>query len=194
MATRVETTPRPLRADAQRNRDKLVAVATKAFTDSSTEVSLEQIAREAGVGIGTLYRNFATRELLVLAVYEQQIDDLDRLSAELVGGNDPVGALRTWMLAFTDYVAVKRGLISLLRSMIEADGALLDQAKRKLRAAADRLLDAAKSTGAIRDLSAEDLVRTLSGVCMASGDTTFPATVVDLIVDGLRYRAAEPAG
>ena len=194
MATRIETTPRPLRADAQRNRDKLVAVATKAFTDSPTEVSLEQIAREAGVGIGTLYRNFPTRELLVLAVYEQQIDDLDRLSAELVGGKDPVGALRTWMLAFTDYVAVKRGLISLLRSMIEADGALLDQAKLKLRAAADRLLEAAKSTGAIRDLSAEDLVRTLSGVCMASGDTTFPATVVDLIVDGLRYRAAEPAG
>lgn len=186
--------PRPLRADAKRNRDKLVAVATRAFAEGVAEVSLEQIARDAGVGIGTLYRNFPTRELLVLAVYEQQIDDLDRLSSELAESDDPVAALRTWMLAFTDYVAVKRGLIALLRSMIEADGSLLDAARAKLRDAADRLLAAAAAAGAIRELSADDLVRTLSGVCMASGDATFPPTVVDLIVDGLRYRAGTPTG
>ena len=182
---------KPLRADARRNREKLLSAAAEAFTAHGVEVSLEEIARQAEVGIGTLYRNFPTREALVLAVYQQQIEDLDVLSRTLLDEHPPLEALRIWMSAFTDYVAVKRGLINLLKVMIEADGQLLDGARETLRSAADRLLAAAKETdGITSDISGGDLVRTLSGVCMTSSAGAVPTSVIELIFDGLRYRAA----
>src|SRR5947209_1860337 len=121
-----EIKPRPLRADAQRNRDKLIEVATTAFTQEGVDVALEEIARRADVGIGTLYRNFPTREALVLAVYRKQIDGLQAAAQELPKTLGPANALREWMRGFVEYGAVKRGLVALLKSMMETESNLFD--------------------------------------------------------------------
>ena len=141
---------RPLRADAQRNRDKLLRVAAEAFTDVGVDVPLEEIARRAGVGIGTFYRHFPTREALVVAVYRQQIDDLAAAARELPLVHPPADALREWMHAFVDYAAVKRGMVALLKSMMETDSHLFDDARATLYAAAGSLMTAAAEAGEIR--------------------------------------------
>ena len=101
-------TDRPLRADARRNRDRLLAAATQALADG--EVSLEAIARAAGVGIGTLYRHFPTRAALVEAAYRTELDRVTDLSAELAGKLPAADGLRAWMDGFVDYLATKRGM------------------------------------------------------------------------------------
>jgi AcrR family transcriptional regulator len=189
-------TPRPLRADAQRNRDRLIEVATTAFTDSGVDVALEEIARQAEVGIGTLYRHFPTREALVMAVYRKQIDDLEVAAQQLPLTHRPAEALRLWMRGFVEYGAVKRGLVVLLRTMMDTDSDLFDHARTTLRESAHRLMAAAADAGEIRpDFAAQDVVRALGGICMATdradaGGTAL--TLVDLVFDGLRYGA--PAG
>src|SRR3954453_4228689 len=101
-----EAKPRPPRADAQRNRDKLIEVATTSFTELGVDVPLEEIARRADAGIGTLYRNFPTREALVLAVYRNQIEGLATAARELPKTLGPADALREWMRGFVEYGAV----------------------------------------------------------------------------------------
>ncbi len=184
---------KPLRADARRNREKLLSAAADAFSTHGVEASLEDIARVAGVGIGTLYRNFPTRETLVLGVYQQQVADLETLSVELLGRLAPVDALLEWMRGFVRYAALKRGLVGMLKSMISTDTTIMDTAKATLRGSAQRLLDAAAADRSIRtDIDAPDLLRAIGGVCMASdqpGPVDGRLKLVDLIHDGLRYRA-----
>ena len=187
------TTARPLRADAQRNRDRLIDVATTAFTETGVDVALEDVARQAEVGIGTLYRHFPTREALVMAVYRKQIDALELAARQLPLTHGPAEALRLWMRGFVEYGAVKRGLVVLLRTMMDTDSDLFDHARATLRESADRLMAAAADAGEIRpDFKAADVVRALGGICMAtdraeSGGAAL--TLVDLVFDGLRYRA-----
>lgn len=190
------TTARPLRADAQRNRDRLIEVATTAFTDSGVDVALEDIARRAEVGIGTLYRHFPTRETLVMAVYRKQIDDLASAAQSLPLLHGPAEALRLWMRGFVEYGAVKRGLVVLLRTMMDTDTHLFDHARATLRRSAEDLMTAAAAAGEIRpDFAADDVIRALGGICMATDRPDAGATaltLVDLVFDGLRYGA--PAG
>jgi AcrR family transcriptional regulator len=184
---------RPLRADAQRNRDRLIEVATTAFTDSGVDVALEDIARRAEVGIGTLYRHFPTREALVMAVYRKQIDDLEMAAQQLPLTHGPAEALRLWMRGFVEYGAVKRGLVVLLRTMMDTDSDLFDHARSTLRRSAEGLMTAAAASGEIRpDFAADDVIRALGGICMATDRPDAGATaltLVDLVFDGLRYGA-----
>jgi len=107
---------RALRADAQRNRERLLAVAARAFSAEGPEVTLESVAREAGVGIGTLYRHFPTREALVEAAYRNELTRLCEAAGELLAAEPPDLATRAWMDRFIDYMATKRGMAEALRA------------------------------------------------------------------------------
>jgi len=184
---------RPLRADAQRNRDRLIEIATVAFADAGSEVALEEIARSAQVGIGTFYRHFPSREALVLAVYRKQIRDLQDAAVELPLTHSPADALRLWMRGFVEYGTVKRGLVALLRSMIQTETDTFDQARATLLESAGILMAAAARAGEIRpDVAPGDVIRALGGICMATDrpDSAGSAVaLVDLVFDGLRYGA-----
>lgn len=188
-----------LRADAARNRARLLAAATAAFADRGVETSLEDIAKAAGVGIGTLYRHFPTREDLVLAVYGAQIAALDQRSRELASSAEPGEALRDWMRGFVDFYAVKQGMVTLLRTMMNGSRSeQFEQTRATLREAAERMLAPAIDAGVIRqDVAAPELLRALGGICLTSDPRTTPASstlaLVDLVFDGLRYGAPVPA-
>lgn len=186
---------KPLRADAARNRQKLVDVATTAFTDD-VDTPLDEIAKRAGVGIGTLYRHFPTRCDLVLAVYGDQVAGLEQRSYDLPKEMNPGEALHEWMRGFVGYYAVKMGLINLLRSMMQGNPETFESARRRMRESAERVLQPAIDAGAVRaDATPAELTRALGGVCLASttpeGQQTSLA-VVDLIYDGLRFGAPNP--
>src|SRR5689334_1894720 len=140
-----------LRADAARNRSRLLDAATVAFADRGADASLDDIAKAAGLGIGTLYRHFPTREDLVLAVYGAQIDALDQRSRELAASDDPGEALREWMRGFVDFYAVKQGMVTLLRTMMNGSRAgQFEQTRATMREAAERVLAPATAAGVIR--------------------------------------------
>ena len=184
-----------LRADAARNRARLLEVATRMFAERGVETSLDDVAKAAGVGIGTLYRHFPTREDLVLAVYGAQIDALDERSRELAVSEDPGEALREWMRGFVDFYAVKQGMVTLLRTMIEGSRSQhFEQTRETLRVAAERMLTPAIEAGVIRqDVAAPELLRALGGICLTSDPKSTPPSstlaLVDLVYDGLRYGA-----
>ncbi len=187
------TAKKPLRADAARNRRLLIDTAATAFAERGVEVALDDVAKTAGVGIGTLYRHFPTREDLVLAVYETRVDDLVQRSEELAVAADSGEALHAWMHEFVDFYAVKRGMVHLLRSMIDADRAQFDQIRARLMHAADVVLAPAIAAGAIRpDVTSAELTRALGGICLSNSQAEADAMSIDLvhlIYDGLRYGA-----
>ncbi|MDQ6659277.1 MAG: TetR/AcrR family transcriptional regulator [Actinomycetota bacterium] len=184
---------RPLRADARRNRDAVLATAAAAFADHGVEASLEDIAKSAGVGIGTLYRHFPTREDLVYGVYRREVEQLSASAPVLAAELPPAQALREWMRRFVQYAATKRGLVGMLRSMMQTQAERFADLRTLVRDAAQMLLIAAADAGEIRgDISAEDLMRSMGGICMASDQSGPPENaerLVDLVFDGLRYGA-----
>ncbi|NUR30967.1 MAG: TetR/AcrR family transcriptional regulator, partial [Catenulispora sp.] len=160
MATRETGPDSPGRADAQRNRQRLIEVAQRAFTAGGDgRVSLEAVAKAAGVGIGTLYRHFPTREALVEAVYLAERARLCDAAQELLAEQPPERALRSWMDRFGDYIATKREMADALRALI-ADGTVTrSQARSQLSAAVHLMLEAGGASGTIRqDSRAEDVV------------------------------------
>lgn len=179
---------RAVRVDAQRNRNRLVEVAREAFTAGDGKVSLEAIAREAGVGIGTLYRHFPTREALVEAVYRAERTRLCDMADELLATAPPDRALRVWMDRFADYMATKREMADALRALITSGTITYVQAREELSAAARKLLDAGAAAGTLRaDVAAEDVVVGLLGIHLACADQRDQATrLLDLMMDGLR--------
>ncbi|WP_446666578.1 TetR/AcrR family transcriptional regulator [Flexivirga sp. B27] len=188
---------KPLRADAARNRQKLIDIATKAFTDD-VDTPLDEIAKRAGVGIGTLYRHFPTRCDLVLAVYGDQVSALEERSYDLPKELEPGEALHEWMRGFVGYYAVKMGLINLLRSMMQGNPQTFESARNRMRESAERVLQPAIDAGVVRpDATAAELTRALGGVCLASSTPEGQETslaVVDLIYDGLRFGAPRNGG
>ncbi len=186
---------RPLRKDAQRNRDLLLDVAQKLFTAHGVEYPLEDIAREAGVGIGTLYRHFPTRGALIEAVYRREVAALCDSVDTLLATRTPVDALDAWMHNFVAYVATKRGLSAALQEMMKAEPDLFNQTRQNIRTAASRVLDAAVADGSIRPvLDADDLIRAMSSICMSADDPEHPdraTRLVGVLLDGMR---AHPAG
>lgn len=185
--------PTPARADAQRNRRRLIEVAQRAFTGGDakvSKVSLEAVAKEAGVGIGTLYRHFPTREALVEAVYLAERGRLCDAAEELLTEQPPERALRTWMDRFADYIATKREMADALRALI-ADGTVTrSQAREQLSAAVRTMLDAGAAAGTLReDARAEDVVVALVGVfsvCTLPEHREQAGRLLDLLMDGLR--------
>jgi AcrR family transcriptional regulator len=184
---------RPQRADARRNRDRLLEVAVRAFSTDGPEVSLDAIAKEAGVGIGTLYRHFPTREALVEAAYRSELDRLCESAPELLKTSPAEVALRAWMDRFVDYMTTKRGMSGALRAVIASGGNPFAHSRDRLLAALTTLLEAGAAAGTIRtDVPAADLLIGLGGVTLAAGDAAQrdqAGRLLDLLMDGLRRHA-----
>ncbi len=184
---------RPLRADARRNRDRLLAVAVRAFSEDGPDVTLESIARDAGVGIGTLYRHFPTREALVEAAYRNELGRLCDAAADLLQAGPPDQATRVWMDRFIDYMTTKRGMADALRALIASGGDPFAQSRGRLLGAITTLLAAGAAAGTMRgDVEPGDVLASLSGVSLAAGEPgqrDQARRMLDLLMDGLRYRS-----
>ncbi|MGV9292889.1 TetR/AcrR family transcriptional regulator [Amycolatopsis sp. NPDC003676] len=186
-------TPKP-RADATRNRQQLLDVATRLFASADTEPSMRAIASEAGVGIATLYRHFPTRESLVDAVYQDQVSRLTAGARELLAEVGPATALRRWMDLFGDWIATKNGMLDTLLAMVESGEIVHAHTRTELLAAVDGLLEAGRTSGELRpDVPAEDIAAALIGIFTVAGSPEHKAMagrLLDLLMDGLRPTAA----
>ncbi|GGP83880.1 TetR/AcrR family transcriptional regulator [Saccharothrix coeruleofusca] len=181
--------PRPLRADARRNRDRLLATALQAFSQEGAEVPLESIAKRAGVGIGTLYRHFPTREALAEAVYRAELDKLCDAAPELLGALPADQALRAWMDRFLGYRATKRGLADALRAVVSSGAAPYAHSLERLVEAIATLLDAGADQGVLRpEVDPVDVLTGISGAFLATDDPVRAGRVLDLLLEGLRGR------
>lgn len=185
---------RPLRADARRNRDKIVAAARAAFAAAGDSVPLENIARDAGVGVGTLYRNFPAREALVEAVYAAELDDVTSSVPGLLERFPPDVALRAWLDRYAEFSTVKRGMIDTLRAGWSA-GRITPRTRERLNAVIETILAAGARAGSLRgDVRADDVTSMLLGVFLstaASGGTAEQRSrLLDLLVDALRSPGA----
>jgi AcrR family transcriptional regulator len=180
---------RALRADARRNRDRLLAVAVRAFSQEGPDVPLDAIAKEAGVGIGTLYRHFPTREALVEAAYRTELDRLCDAAPALLAELPPERALRAWMDRFVDYMTTKRGMADALKAVIASGGNPYAHSRDRMITAVDSLLDAGTRAGSLRaDVAAADVLAGLSGVTLAAGEREQAGRLLDLLFDALRAR------
>lgn len=183
-------TARKPRADSVRNRERLLEAATRVFSAGGAQASLEAVARKAGVGIGTLYRHFPTREALFDAVYRHEVDHLAELAEQLAKDADPVEALRTWLHANVGLAATKKGMIAGLQLAAHGSSELKAYSGTRMTDAIALLLGNGVEAGRVRgDISADDLLRTLYGILYAQGgDNWQPSALrlVDVIVDGLR--------
>src|SRR4051795_4206837 len=149
---------RPKRADARRNYEALLTAAADAFADNGTAASLEDIARRAGVGIGTLYRHFPTRQALLEALYFGEVEDVCRSAAELAGG-DPWEALNAWLERFVAYVATKRALADEMLKHLDHSAPVFQTSRASLYAAGEPLLRRAQDAGVVRpDVSIGDVI------------------------------------
>ena len=188
-----EADRRAPRADATRNRDQLLAVAARVFGSSDTEPSMRAIAREAGVGIATLYRHFPTRESLVDAVYRDQVVRLTTGANELLGQLPPAAAMRRWMDLFGDWIATKNGMLDTLLAMIESGEIAHARTRTELLAAITTILDAGRATGELRrDVTAEDIAASLIGIFTVAPRPEHEAKaarLLNLLMDGLRPTA-----
>jgi AcrR family transcriptional regulator len=190
--------PRPLRADAQRNYQALLTAASAAFADhGADDVSLEEIARRAGVGIGTLYRHFPARRDLLAAVYTDQVDALRVRADELLESGPPDQALATWLRAVVDFGRTKRNLSTALLASFDKESELLSSCSAIMRESAAALLSRAQQAGTVRaDASAADVLRLVHAISMAieraPADDDQAERLIALVVDGLRYQGATP--
>jgi len=184
-----EPTRRRPRADAERNRARLLEAAKTAFAEKGSAASLDEVARAAGVGIGTLYRRFPTRDALVEAVYRNESDQLYAAAARLAETRPPVEALREWLLLFLDYYAVKRGMAEALGSIAGGTSELRAASGAKLKDGATLLVDRAVAAGSIRlDIEPMDLLRALAAP--ASGDAA--RRLVDILIAGMVTTRSPP--
>jgi AcrR family transcriptional regulator len=184
------------RADGQRNRERLLEVAKAAFADVGPDVSLEEIARRAGVGIGTLYRHFPTREALVEAVYRREFEQLAAAAERLMASETPGEALREWMRLMVDYIAAKKVIASALGSMVGGVSALYANAGAQITEAMSQLMARAAASGDIRDdVDPADLLRGLVGFtygAAAPGWRESTLRLVDILMDGLKPQVRDP--
>ena len=191
------STPRPLRADARRNRDRLIAVAAEAFSQDGVDTSLEAIARTAGVGTGTLYRHFPTREALVEAAYRRELEALIAAADMLAQSRAPDLALAEWMQRYVDYIAAKRGMRDSLKLLMESNSPLFAEASGRVPLALKGLMDRSVAAGTIRaDADSADVLHALSSIYSAKDGPEWrqrSQRLVNLLMDGLRYGAANPA-
>lgn len=184
---------RALRADATRNHERLLDAAAVVFAAKGAEVPLEEVARAAGVGIGTLYRHFPTRDSLIEAVYRHEVDVLCERADALLATLPPDQALATWLQLFVGHVARKRGMATALKSMLGAGAtSFFDQSRARAVAAATKLLDAGVAAGTVRaDIQGADLLRAVGGICMSTDQERSESSqrLVGLLFDGLRHGA-----
>ena len=180
------------RVDSIRNRERLLEAATEIFSAGGPQASLEAVAKKAGVGIGTLYRHFPTRDALFDAVYRHEVDLLGDLAERLARDEAPVEALKTWLQANVRLVATKKGMIEALQLAAHGSSELKAYSYDRMIGAIRLLLDRAVKAGEVRgDVPPEDLLRTLVGIYYSQGTGDWQPTalrMVDVFVDGLRKR------
>jgi AcrR family transcriptional regulator len=180
------------RADAERNRIRLMEVAKAAFTEVGPDVALEEIARRAGVGIGTLYRHFPTRDALLAEVYRHAVEQLAETAEHLSATHPPVEALREWMRLFVDYIATKQVIAPALSAMVGGTSELYAASGTTIKTAIALLADRAVASGDITlTLTPLDLLRALVGVSNVNNGPTWQAsahTLIDVLIAGLRVR------
>ena len=190
-----EKSTRKPRADAVRNRERVLEAAKVVFSAGGPDASLEAVARAAGVGIGTLYRHFPTREALFEAVYRREVQYLADL-AEQLKQEAPVDALRHWMRSNVKFVATKKGMSEALALAAYKNSELFSYSFDRLTRAVGGLLERAVATGEIRDdITPEDLLRALVGMCYMHDQPGWQTSVlrlVDVFIDGLRIRPRKP--
>jgi AcrR family transcriptional regulator len=184
---------RPKRADARRNYDKLLAAAGEAFAENGTAASLEDIARRADVGIGTLYRHFATRQDLLEAVYIDEVEEMSRAAADLAD-LEPWEALVTWLHQFVRYAATKRALADEMMATIDQDAEVFVACRTAITEAGNMLLRRAQEAGVVRpDTNFTDVGRMVAGIAgIRTADSGQIERILDVALDGLRYRAPQP--
>ncbi|WGF88565.1 TetR/AcrR family transcriptional regulator [Marinivivus vitaminiproducens] len=184
---------RALRSDAQRNRDRLVESAAALFSAEGVDTSLEAIARRAGVGIGTLYRHFPTREALIEVVYRREVEALRDAADELTRMQEPDEALAQWMQRFVDYIAAKRGMGESLKILFESKSPLFAETSGIIPTTLKTLVSRAVEAGKIRaDADSVDVLHALSSIYAAAAGPDWrerSRRLVRLLMDGLRYGA-----
>lgn len=178
------------RADAQRNRDRILEVAKTAFTRSGVDISLDDVAKQAGVGPGTLYRHFPTREALLAAVYRTEVERLAAAQKEFSARLPPIEALRAWMLLFIDYIATKQLIAAALNTLVDGPTKLFQSSGTMIKQAIQSLVERAIASGDIRqDLDPLDLLRALVGVSNVSSVPDWPSSarrLVQILIAGSR--------
>ncbi|MCK7623473.1 TetR/AcrR family transcriptional regulator [Streptomyces sp. RS10V-4] len=189
--------PGPLRADARRNRERILEAAVRAFAEKGADVPIDTIAKAAGVGSATLYRHFPTREALVEAAYRNELARVCDSAATLLAENPPDRAMRLWMDGFIDYLAAKQGMADALRAAVASGADPFAQSLDKLTAALGTLLHAGADAGLLRaDVHPLDVGFSLAGVSLitsAPEQRERAGRLLDLLLDGLRYGADGPA-
>jgi AcrR family transcriptional regulator len=180
---------RPKRADARRNYEKVLAAAREAFAEGGESTALEEIARRAGVGIGTLYRHFPNRQALLEALYLGEVDEICRSAAELDGA-DPWEALSRWFERFIAYIATKQALANELVNYMDTDAPLFKASRTALFEAGEPLLKRAQEAGAVRpDVGIAEVIQMVVGIAkIPTGDAAQNQHILRVALDGLRYR------
>jgi AcrR family transcriptional regulator len=179
---RSQTVQRRPRADAQRNHERILEVAKEAFSQLGANISLDDVAKQAGVGAGTLYRHFPTRDALLEAVYRTEVEKLAAAAGEFSRAMPPVEALRAWMLLFVDYIAAKQIIAPALNTIVGGPSKLFDSSAHLVKGAIQRLVKRAIRSGDIRpDLDPFDLLRALVGVSNVASIPEWPQSAKRLV-------------
>ncbi len=181
---------RKTRTDAQRNRERILSVAKEAFTRSGANTSLDDIAKQAGVGAGTLYRHFPTRDALLEAVYRTEVEMLAVAERKFAQTMPPIEALRAWMLLFVDYIAAKQIIAPALNTLVGGPSKVFEASGAQIKGAIHALVERAIKNGDMRpDLDPLDLLRALIGVSNVASGPDWPQSakrLVDILILGSR--------
>jgi AcrR family transcriptional regulator len=187
---RSQSTGRKPRTDAQLNRERILQVAKQAFTRSGAHTSLDEIAKQAEVGAGTLYRHFPTRDALLEAVYRTEVEKLAAAERKFAQAMPPIEALRAWMLLFVDYIATKQIIAPALNTLVGGHSKVLEASHTQIHEAIRALVKRAIRSGDIRrDLDPIDLLRALIGVSNVASSPDWPQSarrLVEILVTGSR--------
>jgi len=189
-------TDRRVRADAKRSIDALLQAAMAVFATSGVDAPVREIAEQAGVGIGTIYRHFPQRSDLIVAIFCREVNACADAATVLAAEHEPGEALARWMQRYVDFIAAKRGLATALHSGNPAYETLPAYFQKRLRPALKTLLEAAAAAGEVRaGVEPNDLLRAVASLCAPAhdGNPAHPRRMVALLVDGLRYGASPPA-
>lgn len=183
-----DASPRPMRADARRNYDRLLAAGREVLAERGPDASMEEIARRAEVGVGTLYRHFPRRIDLVEAVYREDVDGIVALADTVIAEQQPWDALVAWLRGFLRYAESKRTFLTELHEAFEKSPDLAVSSRERVWAAAGTVLVRAQEAGVARaDLSQQDLMQLVGGMCMArNADLQQNLRLLDLVLDGIR--------
>jgi AcrR family transcriptional regulator len=189
-AKRSQSVRRKPRTDAQRNRERILEAAKEAFTRAGANASLDDIAKDAGVGAGTLYRHFPTRDALIEAVYRTEVEKLAAAERRFAETMAPIEALRAWMLLFVDYIAAKQIIAPALNTFVGGPSKLYEGSRAQIQGAIDGLVRRAIKSGNIRkDLDPFDLLRALIGVSNVASSPDWPQSakrLVEILITGSR--------